>query len=332
MVLTLLSALSCACADPGAHETPSSNVISRELIDHSFGPFALDPFFNTPSEALYDTWARQPSSGKLEGSVSGFLDWNDVSTIFAIYNTWHLPVQGNDPRVRHIEENLIETTFGDRFEGNNPGAAYILLFQYKVADRKTLLSFKDGVFLVQDGTGIGVVDIAGPGPRENDSSGTLLQEGKPRDTDTNTKDLLSNHLSNARAIEHRNGFKALHWLFSQSDDDLHYFWTREEDGSKLEGPVSEFLDWHDVSSISVLHNDWHLLGGPRDMRVRHIEENLIEATFGDGISTGRNRRLVGYVLLLHYRDSERKVLLWYGDNLFIVEDQTGIGVVDIYRG
>jgi len=108
---------------------------------------------------LYDIWDEQNDNTKLKGSVAKFLDWPNVSRIIVIYNGWHLRRAEKDMRIRHIEDNLNKASFGDRFKGNNPGGEYIFLLQYKNSEKEVLLCFKEGLFLVESGEGIGVVDI-----------------------------------------------------------------------------------------------------------------------------------------------------------------------------
>jgi hypothetical protein len=104
-------------------------------------------------------WAAHSANVKLKGSVDEFLDWGNVSRVIVIYNAWHLPLREKDIRIQHIEDNLKKAAFGDRFKGNNPGGTYVLLLQYRGSNREVLLSFADGVFLVESEQGIGVVDI-----------------------------------------------------------------------------------------------------------------------------------------------------------------------------
>jgi len=115
--------------------------------------------FANVKEDLYDMWAAHADNVKLKGSVAEFLDWSNVSRIVVVYNGWHLPMTEKDIRIQHIEDNLKKATFGDRFKGNNPGGTYVLLLQYRDSERQVLLSFKEGVFLLESGKGIGVVDI-----------------------------------------------------------------------------------------------------------------------------------------------------------------------------
>jgi len=115
--------------------------------------------FAKPKEDLYDVWAAHSANAKLKGSVADFLDWGNVSKIIVIYNGWHLPATRKDIRIQHIEDNLNKAAFGDRFKGRNPGGTYMLLFEYHDSDRTVLLSFTEGVFLIESKQGIGVVDI-----------------------------------------------------------------------------------------------------------------------------------------------------------------------------
>ena len=128
-------------------------------VANSTGFVTIGWVFARSKEDLYDMWAAHSDNVKLKGSVAKFLDWSNVSRIVVIYNAWHLPVTKKDIRIQHIEDNLKEATFGDRFKGANPGGTYVLLLQYRDGDREVLLSFKDGVFLVESRKGIGVVDI-----------------------------------------------------------------------------------------------------------------------------------------------------------------------------
>ncbi|OGV52335.1 MAG: hypothetical protein A2017_13555 [Lentisphaerae bacterium GWF2_44_16] len=121
------------------------------------GFVTLGWFFDKSKEDLYDR--VQSLNSNLKGSVNEFLDWENVSKIIAIYNYWHLPGLRDDIRIRHIEDNLNKASFGDRFKGANPGGSYIFLLQYRNKDREVLLSFKDGIFLIEGKEGIGVVDI-----------------------------------------------------------------------------------------------------------------------------------------------------------------------------
>jgi len=117
--------------------------------------------FSTSEEDLYDTWAALTENFKLKGSVYKFIDWSNVSGVIVIYNGWHLPAAKRDIRLQHIEGNLLNAAFGDKFKGNNPGGTYVFLLQYKNSERQVLLSFTEGVFLLESPEGIGVVDIRG---------------------------------------------------------------------------------------------------------------------------------------------------------------------------
>ena len=115
--------------------------------------------FSKSKEDLYDMWNQLSDNMKLKGSVVEFMDWPNVSRVIVIYNMWHLPGPPKDIRIQHIENNLKEAAFGDRFKGNNPGGTYIMLFQYDDSKRDVLLCFKDGVFIFESEKGIGAVDI-----------------------------------------------------------------------------------------------------------------------------------------------------------------------------
>ena len=128
-------------------------------VANATGFVTVDWLFAKPKENLYDIWAAHSDNVKLKGSVADFLDWGNVSRIVVIYNTWHLPVTEKDIRIQHMEDNLKEAAFGHRFKGKNPGGTYVLLLQYRDSDREVLLSFTDGVFLIESEQGIGVVDI-----------------------------------------------------------------------------------------------------------------------------------------------------------------------------
>jgi hypothetical protein len=119
---------------------------------------AFDLHAKEAKEDLYDRWEALNPNLKLSGKVDEFLDWSNISRVVVIYNRWHLPRFAKDIRIQHIEDNLTDASFGDRFEGKNPGGTYVLLLQYHDSDRQVLLSFTRGVFLVEDGW-IGVVDI-----------------------------------------------------------------------------------------------------------------------------------------------------------------------------
>jgi hypothetical protein len=84
-----------------------------------------------------------------------------VSAIVVLYNGWHLLATAEDRRIQHVEKNLARATFGDRFQGTNPGGAYILLLEYRNSDRRVVVGFRQGVFLIAGADGIGAVDIRG---------------------------------------------------------------------------------------------------------------------------------------------------------------------------
>ena len=128
-------------------------------VTNSTGFVTVGWVFAKPKEDLYDMWAAHSANVKLKGSVAKFLNWSSVSRALVIYNAWHLPGTGKDLRIQHIEDNLQKAAFGDRFKGKNPGGSYVLLLQYRDSDREVLLSFTDGVFLIESKQGIGVVDI-----------------------------------------------------------------------------------------------------------------------------------------------------------------------------
>jgi len=110
---------------------------------------------------LYAVWAEHGDLGKLKGPVAKYLDWPNVSAIVVLYNGWHLLATAEDTRIQHVEKNLARAAFGDRFQGANPGGAYILLLEYKNSDRRVVVGFKQGVFLIESADGIGAVDIRG---------------------------------------------------------------------------------------------------------------------------------------------------------------------------
>lgn len=109
------------------------------------------------NEDIYEK--AQGAGSRLKGSVNEFLDWKNISKVTVIYNCWHLPGLRDDIRVRHIKDNLSKASFGDRFKGTNPGGIYIFLLEYRNSGRMILLSFKDGIFLIEGKEGIGAVDI-----------------------------------------------------------------------------------------------------------------------------------------------------------------------------
>ena len=124
--------------------------------------FVVIDWMLAPSRGdLYDIWAEQGANGKLQGPVARYLDWPNVSSVVALYNGWHLLAQGKDARIQHIEDHLSRAAFGDRFKGRNPGGEYILMLQYRGSDRKVVVGFKGGVFLIEGIEGIGTVDIRG---------------------------------------------------------------------------------------------------------------------------------------------------------------------------
>ena len=120
---------------------------------------ALDWLFASWDRDLYKVWAEHGDYGKLKGPVAKYLDWPNVSAIVVLYNGWHLMASGQDKRIQHVEENLARAAFGDRFKGENPGGSYVLLFEYRNSDRRVVVGFKDGVFLIEGIDGIGAVDI-----------------------------------------------------------------------------------------------------------------------------------------------------------------------------
>jgi hypothetical protein len=124
--------------------------------------FAVIDWMLSPSTGdLYDIWAEHGANGKLQGPVARYLDWPNVSNIVVLHNGWHLLAQGRDARIQHIEDHLSRAAFGARFKGRNPGGEYILMLQYRGSDRKVVVGFKDGVFLIEGLEGIGIVDIRG---------------------------------------------------------------------------------------------------------------------------------------------------------------------------
>ena len=122
---------------------------------------AIDWLFAAWNRDLYDAWAEHGEPGKLRGSVAKYLDWPSVSGIVVLYNGWHLMAAGRDKRIQHVEENLARAAFGDRFQGANPGGSYVLLLEYRNSDRRVVVGFKEGVFLIEGTEGIGAVDIRG---------------------------------------------------------------------------------------------------------------------------------------------------------------------------
>jgi hypothetical protein len=121
----------------------------------------IDWIFAMKDRDLFDAWVQHGPVGKLQGPVAAYLDWPNVSSVLVLYNGWHLLAAGKDMRIQHIEENLSKAAFGDRFKGKNPGGGYILLLEYKNSDRKVVVGFKDGVFLIEGFDGIGAVDVRG---------------------------------------------------------------------------------------------------------------------------------------------------------------------------
>ncbi len=140
---------------------PSGNAVDfPKVVVRSTGFISLGWVFGAGKRDLYDLWAKGLSDdAKLKGSVAKYLDWPQVAQVVVIYNLWHLPGFGKDIRFRHIKDNLSRASFGDRFKGQNPGGMYVFLLQYKDSDRQVLLSFKDGLFVIEGNGGIGVVDI-----------------------------------------------------------------------------------------------------------------------------------------------------------------------------
>ena len=140
-------------AQVGAQEAPKIiNRVGFSTIDWMLTPSKKD---------LYDVWAEHGDNAKLRGSVARYLDWPNVSAIVVLYNGWHLLGSQKDMRIQHIEENLNKAAFGDRFKGRNPGGGYILLLEYRNSDRRVVVGFKDGLFLIEGLEGIGAVDIRG---------------------------------------------------------------------------------------------------------------------------------------------------------------------------
>jgi hypothetical protein len=130
---------------------------SRVLNPGGFA--AIDWLFAASDKDLYDMWAEHGDPGKLRGSVVTYLDWPNVSSIVVLYNGWHLLGTDKDMRIQHLQDNLGNAAFGDRFKGSNPGGAYVLLLEYRNSDRKVVVGFKDGVFLIEGIDGIGAVDV-----------------------------------------------------------------------------------------------------------------------------------------------------------------------------
>jgi hypothetical protein len=139
-------------------------------IINPVGFVTIDWLFAETKRDLYDIWAEHGDNGRLKGPVARYLDWPNVSDIIVLYNGWHLLAAGKDMRIQHIEENLNNAAFGDRFKGKNPGGAYILLLEYKNSDRRVVVGFKDGLFLVEGLDGIGAVDVRGAAREAEDSS------------------------------------------------------------------------------------------------------------------------------------------------------------------
>lgn len=135
----------------------SINAETFPEVTNPGGFMTLGWIFDKSQDDLYDK--VEGLNSKLKGSVNEFLDWENVSKITAIYNFWHLPGLRNDIRMQHIKDNLSKASFGDRFKGTNPGGSYIFLLEYRNSNRVILLSFKDGIFLIESKEGIGAVDI-----------------------------------------------------------------------------------------------------------------------------------------------------------------------------
>jgi sugar phosphate isomerase/epimerase len=125
------------------------------------GLAAIDWLLASWDRDLDGVWAEHGDVGKLKGPVAKYLDWRNVSAIVVLYNAWHLRATAEDERIRHVEEHLAHAAFGDRFKGTNPGGAYILLLEYRNSDRRVVVGFKNGVFLIEGIDGIGAVDIRG---------------------------------------------------------------------------------------------------------------------------------------------------------------------------
>lgn len=153
MRVAFLIALALLPGPVGAQDAPK--------IINPVGFVTIDWLFAETKRDLYDIWAEHGDVGRLKGSVARYLDWPNVSGIIVLYNGWHLLATGKDMRIQHIEENLSKAAFGDRFKGKNPGGGYILLLEYKNSDRKVVVGFKDGLFLIEGLDGIGAVDVRG---------------------------------------------------------------------------------------------------------------------------------------------------------------------------
>ena len=153
MCKVILIALVLMVAQPHAQDAP------RILNPNGFA--TIDWLFAASHKDLYDIWMEHGDTGKLRGSVAKYLDWPNVSSIVVLYNGWHLLATARDMRIQHIEENLSNAVFGGRFKGTNPGGAYVLLLEYRSSDRKVVVGFTEGVFLVEGGDGIGAVDVRG---------------------------------------------------------------------------------------------------------------------------------------------------------------------------
>lgn len=126
-------------------------------VDNPRGFIILPKIFFEQKQDLYKEW--EESNLKLKGSVYKFLDWENVSKITVIYNFWHIPAAKDDIRLKHIEANLKNANFGDKFKGSNLGGIYIFLLQYRNDDRNVLLAFYDGLFIIESNGYIGMVDI-----------------------------------------------------------------------------------------------------------------------------------------------------------------------------
>ena len=125
------------------------------------------------------------------------------------------------------------------------------------------------------------------------------------------------------------GFSSIDWVFASTKEDLFDLWARHGDNSKLKGRVYDFIDWPAVAKVSVIFNAWHLPATDKDIRLRHIHENLDRAAFGDrfkGSNPGGS-----YILLLQYKDSDRQVAICFKDGIFLIEGCEGIGAVDVRR-
>jgi len=146
-------------ASPGLPASPAQDA---PRVLNSGGFATIDWIFAASHKDLYDLWAEHGEIGKLKGSVAAYLDWPNVSDVVVLYNGWHLMASPKDKRIQHVEESLARAAFGDRFKGENPGGSYVLLFEYKSSDRRVVVGFKEGVFLVEGIDGIGAVDVRGP--------------------------------------------------------------------------------------------------------------------------------------------------------------------------